>query len=1036
MPTYAIKAPNGKTYQIDGPAGASDDAVRMQVLKQFPEAAGSPAPAKPRQFTSDEKLFMAAATPQPKKWEGLPPAKAKQILATAQESLLRKAGSDPAMRARVLESFNTHPDMQRLRQIAGLPQFMTRKQAVKETARRVIQENRDKPSAIPVGVRDTAASFISAGNDALYGIPARIAAKLTGTPNDVMQEFAAQQGERAPVNNFIQTLGLSLLTGAGEAKAIGAGLSRVAASSAPKIARAGKLVEDAITFKKGQTAANAARIVGAGGAAGGLEAGVKDKSITEGAAVGAAGAGLLIGGGKTLGALLVRPASDLLRTTTGKAILRRYIQTPIEDIQRLASEWKAKNPGIKREPTIYEVLPLEDRESVKTFLKRSPASVRESAASQVNQRAAEIGPDLADVTSNIIAPAQNRRVAKVAEDLATSRGDTTPTPEELALAEKAARAPLDMRLVRKSEARNIMAPHDEKTAYENISDLYPQHPETTKKGTVQMVADDPEIISTIRNAAGALRLKSNITIGNVTKIMSRLSKKAYAGDDLAAQALNHIEDILVRDHPEVAPAIEQMRSTNAARRRVEEGMAEGARTRLRENIPSSDTNARAVENAYGTPEGATGRALGQAAQIEQNVLASPSDSIRAIEEIANNPTTQEAISRNLGGSEGQQIADAAKSQAESARRLLGLKKETTPEERSSLQGTMQALLSLSPGAMIGTRLRGFKALGSFFNGYTEGRAQTIVDALFSRNPTKVAKALKWFNNQGDSGKAAIASLRNSLVAGGVAAPQANEALSQPDMSPEITDQPAQLQDAPPVYMAVDNPPGLLEPGNLDLNARPTVQNPDGSISTVRSITVGFDDGYYLLPTVIGDRIVSNDEAIAHFRQTHEHLGKFASQDDADNYAQQLHEQQGSQYGGGENSPYTAQLQAVYDNENPELLDLVDRVEQQESGGDQSAVSPAGAVGVMQVMPDTAPEAAKLAGVKWDPQAYRTDANYNRLLGIAYLSEMLRRYDGDVEKALAAYNAGPGSLESAMASHGDNWLAALPGETQDYVARIS
>lgn len=941
MPTYAIKAPNGKTYQIDGPAGASDDAVRAQVLKQFPEAAGSPAPAKPRQFTQDEKLFISAA-PAPKKWEGLPPAKAKQILATAQESLLRKAGSDPAMRARVLESFNTHPDMQRLRQIAGLPQFMTRKQAVKETARRVIQENRDKPSAIPVGVRDTAASFISAGNDALYGIPARIAAKLTGTPNDVMQEFAAQQGERAPVNNFIQTLGLSLLTVAGEAKAIGAGLSRVAASSAPKLAKAGKFVEDAITFKKGQTAANAARIVGAGGAAGGLDAGVKDKSITEGAAVGAAGAGVLIGGAKALNSLVVRPASDLLRTTTGKAILRRYIQTPIEDIQRLASEWKAKNPGIKREPTIYEVLPLEDRESVKTFLKRSPASVRESAASQVNQRAAEIGPDLADVTSSIIAPAQNRRVAKVAGDLATSRGDTVPTPDELALAEKAARAPLDMRLVRKSEARNIMAPHDEKTAYESISDLYPQHPETTKKGTVEMVADDPEIISTIRNAAGALRLKSNLTIGNVTKIMSRLSKKAYAGDDLAAQALNHIEDTLVRDHPEVAPAIQQMRSTNAARRRVEEGMAEGARTRLRENIPSSDTNARAVENAYGTPEGATGRALGQAAQIEQNVLASPSDSIRAIEEIANNPTTQKAISRNLGGSEGQQIAQAAQSQAESARRLLGLKKEATADERASLQGTMQALLSLSPGAMIGTRLRGFKALGSFFNGYPEGRAQTIVDALFSRNPTKVAKALKWFNNQGDSGKAAIASLRNSLVAGGVAAPQANEALSQPDMSPEITDQPAQLQDAPP-----------------------------------------------------------EDQAQAEG-----------------------------------DSPYTAQLQAVYDNENPELLDLVDRVEQQESGGDQSAVSPAGAVGVMQVMPDTAPEAAKLAGVRWDPQAYRTDANYNRLLGIAYLSEMLRRYDGDVEKALAAYNAGPGSLESAMAEHGDNWLAALPGETQDYVARIS
>ena len=133
----------------------------------------------------------------------------------------------------------------------------------------------------------------------------------------------------------------------------------------------------------------------------------------------------------------------------------------------------------------------------------------------------------------------------------------------------------------------------------------------------------------------------------------------------------------------------------------------------------------------------------------------------------------------------------------------------------------------------------------------------------------------------------------------------------------------------------------------------------------------------------------------------------------------------------EGSPYEQDLQHIYDTEDPELLDLIGRVEAQESGGDQSAVSSAGAIGVMQVMPDTAPEAAALAGLPWDEEAYRKDATYNRILGIAYLSEMLRRYDGDVELALAAYNAGPGRADEYAAGRGN-----LPAETQDYVARIA
>ncbi len=97
----------------------------------------------------------------------------------------------------------------------------------------------------------------------------------------------------------------------------------------------------------------------------------------------------------------------------------------------------------------------------------------------------------------------------------------------------------------------------------------------------------------------------------------------------------------------------------------------------------------------------------------------------------------------------------------------------------------------------------------------------------------------------------------------------------------------------------------------------------------------------------------------------------------------------------------------------------------ESGFNPKALSPAGAEGIAQFMPATA---AGLGISPWDPVA--------ALKGAAQLMARYQaRYGGDYAKALAAYNAGSGTLQSALARCGASWLHCLPAETQHYIAVI-
>lgn len=97
---------------------------------------------------------------------------------------------------------------------------------------------------------------------------------------------------------------------------------------------------------------------------------------------------------------------------------------------------------------------------------------------------------------------------------------------------------------------------------------------------------------------------------------------------------------------------------------------------------------------------------------------------------------------------------------------------------------------------------------------------------------------------------------------------------------------------------------------------------------------------------------------------------------------------------------------------------------------RAVVSPKGARFAMQVMPATArdPGFGLRAANPDDP------GDMNRL-GQQYRAVMQKRYGGDLAKMWAAYNAGPGAVDKAIARYGPRWLDALPAETKKYVSGL-
>jgi soluble lytic murein transglycosylase len=120
---------------------------------------------------------------------------------------------------------------------------------------------------------------------------------------------------------------------------------------------------------------------------------------------------------------------------------------------------------------------------------------------------------------------------------------------------------------------------------------------------------------------------------------------------------------------------------------------------------------------------------------------------------------------------------------------------------------------------------------------------------------------------------------------------------------------------------------------------------------------------------------------------------------------------------------------------------------QESSFDPTAISGAGAQGLMQLMPGTARRTARQNGIAYDNLF---DPAQNMALGTAYLSGLIQDFGNCLPLAIAAYNAGPTNVANWLAENGDpeqktaagganiiDWVEEIPfSETRNYVQRVT
>lgn len=556
-------------------------------------------------------------------------------------------------------------------------------------------------------------------------------------------------------------VGGALLSGGALTK--GAQVTGNVLSRIPGLEKVGRLVAGSQTLRAGEKAKNLAKLAGTGavvGAGEGIVAGGDTGDVAKAAGIGAAAAPVAVGAMKGLG-YISRPAIDLFSRSNYGQILRRITDASVEEMDAARAAYKAQTNGA--EPTLFEILPKGDRDRIANLIGRNSPKVQEQAAEAIQARARNVEGEMLNVVDNAVAPRVSAIERGLADDLATSRGATAATPDEVAMASQATRSPLDLEILRSAEAGNTMRPIDDLPAYKAVEELFPATPELQKGGKIKYVVSDPEVAKMIKDAAGVLRLSKELTVDNVTKIVKALEKrvKANGTDASAAQrAINHIEDTFAADHPAAAAAYGSMKEAFAGKSRVLSGFDEGKLGRTR---PQFTGDKQTGINVYDTLEGAAGRTLGQTAALRESFSGTPQDAMRGVGQLAENTGLQRAVAENIDTAAAEQLTTAARAQEKGLRALGDARKASERKiEEADISVLGDAMLAFNPASFPLTRAAAVARLIKIPT-LGEKKAAYLVDRLFSQDPAMIRQGINLLNNAGRQAREALLDVTTAVV---------------------------------------------------------------------------------------------------------------------------------------------------------------------------------------------------------------------------------------------------------------------------------
>lgn len=676
----------------------------------------------------------------------------------------RTAGKSERERENALRIYLNDPEIKKLQAIV--------------TREETRQQSRTVPLAPlfrAAGVSDETLAGFNAAFTNPFGLTDRVLALVGSTTPNAPSYSARLEGrratsaalrEQAPVASFVGDVAQAIPTGLAVTGGLRAGGNVLAQTGTRSGQAANRLIQSATTLQQGQRGRNVAKIITAGGAYGGAEALGRGEDVTTGVAYGAAAAPVVVGGFKTT-AWLGRKASDVLGLTGGQKALRDIITEPMENVQaRIAA---ARANGV--EPTIFEVLSPTDRRRLADNVIARSDETRAAAQTAVQERGASIPAAMRGVSETANAPRRAEIIQGIEQDINRSVG--APVPQASTLAREAARAPQDIQPLAALEAEQFIAPVAKIPVAAKVEDFYPKGYRTLPNGKVEETQPWPELNATIRAAFGRLALKTDetapLTVEQVNAALSRLRSQFGSSDrnqaQLAEEAAGVLEDMMRAADPRVGAAVDASRQAYFNRMSMGEGMAEGARTRLYEDIPAgSAAAAQDVRNAFNTPAGTAGRALGQQNQLERAFRGTPDEALRLTEDIAQSERTRAALAQNLGQEPADVIAAAARQQQQGMQNIASAARVQVDAPEDTLPMVGRAVLGLSPSALPGTRIW---ALNWLVNrvAVPEPAARQIVNRVLSQDPVVVEQTLRFLRDRTDYGNEFMRQMLTATAAG-------------------------------------------------------------------------------------------------------------------------------------------------------------------------------------------------------------------------------------------------------------------------------